>query len=258
MPIGQRLKQARLAAGLSQRQLCGETITRNMLSQIENGVARPSMETLQTLAKRLGRPVSYFLEESDPVREARQAFAEGAYSRALEALEEAQTENDECHYLMALSCLRLAEEAISQGKIPYAVTLLEKCAVAAKKTVYFPEELERCRQLLLALVSPEKAEQILTQLQPDDAHLLLRAQLALKEDAEYAALLLDAAQDQQSIRWCILRGRAAYGMGQYKAAADYFHRAENAGDTQIYGDLEQCYRQLEDFKMAYFYACKQK
>ena len=37
MTIGQRLKQARLEAGLSQRQLCGDTITRNMLSLIENG-----------------------------------------------------------------------------------------------------------------------------------------------------------------------------------------------------------------------------
>lgn len=34
MELGQRLKQARLEAGMSQRQLCGDVITRNMLSQI--------------------------------------------------------------------------------------------------------------------------------------------------------------------------------------------------------------------------------
>ena len=39
--LGQRIRQARQEAGLSQRQLCGETITRNMLSQIESGKARP-------------------------------------------------------------------------------------------------------------------------------------------------------------------------------------------------------------------------
>ena len=54
MELGQRLRQARQAAGLSQRQLCGDTITRNMLSQIENGTARPSMQTLEILAERLG------------------------------------------------------------------------------------------------------------------------------------------------------------------------------------------------------------
>ena len=63
MELGQRLRQARLDAGLSQRQLCGEEITRNMLSQIENGSARPSMDTLRYLAGQLGKPVSFFLEE---------------------------------------------------------------------------------------------------------------------------------------------------------------------------------------------------
>ena len=46
MTLGEKIRQARLEAGLSQRQLCGDTVTRNMLSQIENGSARPSMDTL--------------------------------------------------------------------------------------------------------------------------------------------------------------------------------------------------------------------
>ena len=64
MTLGEKIKQARLEAGLSQRQLCGETVTRNMLSQIENGAARPSMATLSYFAARLGKPVSYFLDEA--------------------------------------------------------------------------------------------------------------------------------------------------------------------------------------------------
>ena len=64
MELGSLLKQARLEAGLSQRQLCGEEITRNMLSRIENGSARPSMGTLRYLAARLGKPVSFFLGEA--------------------------------------------------------------------------------------------------------------------------------------------------------------------------------------------------
>ena len=46
MSLGEKLRQARLEAGLSQRALCGEEITRNMLSRIENGAAQPSMRTL--------------------------------------------------------------------------------------------------------------------------------------------------------------------------------------------------------------------
>ena len=47
MELGEKLRLARQEAGLSQRQLCGDVITRNMLSQIENGSAKPSMETLR-------------------------------------------------------------------------------------------------------------------------------------------------------------------------------------------------------------------
>ena len=63
MELGARIRQARLDAGLSQRQLCGDVITRNMLSQIENGSARPSMDTLKYLAQQLGTTISYFLDE---------------------------------------------------------------------------------------------------------------------------------------------------------------------------------------------------
>ena len=64
MDLGQKLKTARLEAGLSQRQLCGDIITRNMLSQIENGNAKPSYATLQALCAKLGKPVSYFWEDA--------------------------------------------------------------------------------------------------------------------------------------------------------------------------------------------------
>lgn len=62
MELGERLRQERIAQGLSQRQLAGEKITRNMLSQIENGSATPSVDTLCYLAQQLHKPVSFFLE----------------------------------------------------------------------------------------------------------------------------------------------------------------------------------------------------
>ena len=95
MELGQRIKDARTRLGLSQRQLCGDVITRNMLSQIENGAARPSMDTLSYLAKQLGKPVSYFLEEDavispnqERMRKARQAFAAGNFEKAAALLDQ--------------------------------------------------------------------------------------------------------------------------------------------------------------------------
>ena len=96
MTLGEKLKQARLEAGLSQRQLCGDRLTRNMLSQIENGSAKPSMSTLCYLAQSLGKPISWFLEEeavllpnASAMEQARIALALGnldALNRALEKL----------------------------------------------------------------------------------------------------------------------------------------------------------------------------
>ena len=95
MTLGEKIKQARLEAGLSQRQLCGEEVTRNMLSQIENGAAKPSMATLSYFAARLGKPVSYFLEEDailspnqEVMTRARTAVLEGAGQTALKILED--------------------------------------------------------------------------------------------------------------------------------------------------------------------------
>ena len=41
MELGEKIRQARLEAGLSQRALCGDVITRNMLSQIETALPSP-------------------------------------------------------------------------------------------------------------------------------------------------------------------------------------------------------------------------
>ena len=121
MELGQRLKQARLEAGLSQRQLCGEEVTRNMLSQIENGAAKPSMATLSYFAARLGKPVSYFLEENailspnqEVMTRARAAVLEGAGQTLLKILEDYRkpdaTFDAEFQLLSRLGALDAAEE----------------------------------------------------------------------------------------------------------------------------------------------------
>ncbi len=66
--VGQRLKKARLERGWTQRQVaraCNvETIT---VSRWENGRHTPSVEMLRVIARRLGQPLSYFVEEPPPL-----------------------------------------------------------------------------------------------------------------------------------------------------------------------------------------------
>lgn len=64
--IGGKVKGIRLKLGLSQSQLAGKDMTRAFVSQVENGRCQPSFRTLRLLAARLGKPISYFLEDEDP------------------------------------------------------------------------------------------------------------------------------------------------------------------------------------------------
>ncbi len=251
MDLGKLLKQARLDAGLSQRQLCGEEITRNMLSQIENGTARPSMKTLQYLASRLGKPMSFFLRETEetPLERARKAFRQGRFAEALTFA----AEGDEGDLIRALCCLTLAESAISDQRLPYARQLLEDAAVFGAKTPYYTPDLERRRQLLLARGFPQSISQVVESL--SDEELLLRAENALAQKApREAAVLLDAAGNKLTEQWNILRGDAAFFQGDYRAAKGYYGRAEE----KCLAKLEECCKQLEDFKGAYEYAIRQR
>jgi transcriptional regulator with XRE-family HTH domain len=267
MELGQQLKQARLEAGLSQRQLCGDAITRKMLSRIENGSARPSMDTLALLAQRLGRPVSYFLSEDGlyspnqtRLQNARGAFCGGAYQQALRELEDFSGEDPlldpEKHLLQVLCLLELAREAVTQGRLPFAQHLLEEAWQAGEKTPYFVPELRRRWLLLGAEAGREEA---ISRLPSMDEELLLRAEVALEQgDNRRCVQLLDAAQEQAQPRWRLLRGEAAASLGQYDRAAAWLAKAEEAYPERAIPLLERCYRELGDYKMAYVYACKQK
>lgn len=76
--LGARIRKARHEAGLSLMQVAGTDLSRPFLNQIELGQARPSTKTLQAIARRLQRPIEYFLEDPDLSRTTLElALAEG-------------------------------------------------------------------------------------------------------------------------------------------------------------------------------------
>lgn len=269
MELGQRIKQARLEAGLSQRELCAGEITRNMLSQIENGGAKPSMATLRYLASRLGKPVGYFLEEdavTSPnqgcMAQARQAYAGGKPGEALLSME-AYREPDpvfdeEAALLRALCRMALAQEAVEAGKLPYAAQLLSQ-AGEEKGSLYYTEAVERGRLLLLSQTGQESAVALAAALPAEDEALLLRAEAALQQgEAARCEVLLEAAENREGPRWNLLRGEAAYARKDFSRAAECFAVAEEAYPRVAVSRLEDCYRELGDYKRAYEYARKQR
>ena len=263
MELGEKLRQARLEAGISQRQLCEGIITRNMLSQIEHAAANPSMDTLKQLAARLGKPTSFFLEEDavlspnqEVMARARALFDAGDYSRAASTLE-GYREPDEVFdreraLLETLLCLQLAEISLNQGKGILAQELLKQAEVWNKG--YCSGELERRRLLLLGRI---RGRQVSARLPGLDEELLLRAEEALAQRKyKRAAALLEAAEDQAAPRWNYLRGQVYLSGKRYREAAACFHAAEGAYACS--SKLEICYRELGDFKQAYEYAKKHK
>lgn len=250
MGIGQRLKQARLEKGLSQRQLCGDTITRNMLSLIENGSAKPSMDTLQYLAARLDKPIGYFLEASATgMDRARQAYREGAYRQTLELLKDSRPLSEEGKLLSVLAMLALAKEAVTQGQLPFARELLEQAEQAGKTCLYYTPELERKRLLLCCRVY-EDGKPFAEQLPDLTEELLVRAKFARPEER---LQMLAAAGGEAAV---LLRGQTYLELMRYPEAAECFHAVEAVFPQQTAQGLEVCYREQKDFEKAYFYACK--
>jgi transcriptional regulator with XRE-family HTH domain len=225
MELGEKIRRVRQELGLSQRQLCGQEITRNMLSLIENGGAKPSMKTLEYLARQLGKPISFFLDEH---AEEKQNLGE------------------------SWVLLNRAEEALAQDKTELARDLLEK--------EKFPQpELERKRLLLLSRLPGADYVEICQKLPSLDRELLFRAEAALLEKKwDRCGSLLAAAEDREQPSWLRLWGRLQLARGCYAEAADYLLRVEDTWPGETARELEICFRELGDFQKAYEYACKQR
>src|SRR5512142_1615235 len=57
--LGERLRQLRVAAGLTQTELAGDRFSKEYVSQIERGKTRPTRETIDWIAARLGVDASF-------------------------------------------------------------------------------------------------------------------------------------------------------------------------------------------------------
>src|SRR5438128_1383440 len=64
--IGERLKAARSARGLTQERLAAGIATKGFISQVERNQTNPSLPRLRLLADRLGLPLTYFVEGAAP------------------------------------------------------------------------------------------------------------------------------------------------------------------------------------------------
>jgi transcriptional regulator with XRE-family HTH domain len=139
-PLGRRIRQARQELGLSLAAVAGSDFSRAFLNQVELGRAQPSTQNLRIIARRLQRPIDYFLEEpGDSAAALELALAEaemsllhgeGARAESLITRMLARTIPIE---LRTRAQLTLAVALMKQGRPHDAQPILEEAIGAARR-----------------------------------------------------------------------------------------------------------------------------
>lgn len=146
--IGEKIKELRLKKGMTQRELAGDKITRNMLSLIESGNASPSIPTLQYISERLRTPIAYFFSETDRdvaifqkmsvIDELKENFKLKNYAecKSICASLSDQVIDDEIAYILTYSHIVCAKEKAALLDMKSAVRELDYATAASRRSIY--------------------------------------------------------------------------------------------------------------------------
>lgn len=288
MTLGQKIRAARIERGMTQKQLVGEQITRNMLSKIENDSATPSVGTLEFLAERLELPAGYFLKDSlhsdgsspDGLDDMRAAFREGRYLDCISLLENNPSvgTTDEGYLLRTRANLNAAQQFLSSGNIQKAKEYADAADYYNKQSMYYSAAVDAEMSMILAECSlalgqsdfeyhAKEYSRAVRLISFSDRFALARAEHLLKNgEYELCGQLLEKLTVSEKLRAkkLLLHGMYHMDLGDLEAAQAFLSGAEQAMDTEdpiiskrVYAALEKCYIGQENFKLAYEYAAKQ-
>jgi tetratricopeptide (TPR) repeat protein len=136
--VGERLRAARTAAGLSQQQLAFPGCTPAYISRIEAGNRTPSYQILREFEKRLGVSADYLatgqeplLEQPDPLFEAEVALRLGDLELAGELYRQARAAGGSA-LLVARAEAGLGRLALCRGQTGEAIRLLEQALTSGQ------------------------------------------------------------------------------------------------------------------------------
>ena len=277
MNIGEKIKRLRLSKLMTQSDLAGTQITRNMLSSIEHGTALPSLPTAIYLAQRLSVPLGYLLADEDEefsyrkmthMPNIRRAFAQGDHMGCLSLLSAFGEETDDELSLIRAECeYGAARDAFTHGRLRFALSALDRAYLAAGNTVYdttwLKERIAVCHRYLSGLsgtlVSDVlDAEEIEAAKALGDALVEYVMALEALEAGEteaaqlYATRYVDTPWAQRVAALLLMKKE------DYVAAQEVLERLLASDELtfgvllyEVFGDLEYCYRKNDDYKCAY-------
>lgn len=194
--LGKKIKELRLEKKMTQAELAGDTITRNMLSQIENGVAQPSVTTILELAEKLDAPTEYFFSESadldafrkiGAIGKIRKLYATGDYGKCLSKIDALGICDDETEYLYARAAFSKGLELYRAGSLTSASEYFEKAIEHAEKTIYTDEELSLVAKRYLCAMDFIRSKE--TKTVPENG--VCGREAAYKADLSYICALAD-------------------------------------------------------------------
>lgn len=146
MDIGKKIKRLRVEKLMTQSELTGGEITRNMLSRIENGAALPSLGTVIYLAGKLGVPAGYLLSEGEEefiyhktsvMKNIRRAYTDRNFELCRDmCLTEFDEFDDELELILTDCCIGVAEESIRTGQLRKACIFLDEAVIHSHNTMF--------------------------------------------------------------------------------------------------------------------------
>lgn len=164
--LGKRIREARLSKKMTQSEVVGTFITRNMLSQIESGTATPSFKTLEYLSSVLDIPVNQLIPEpeqntvthltdDEQYLNGKQYLLKHNYSLAITTFENLLIEGnplyDEISALLAKAYYEEAKALSgSKGSNPQVlISYLKKAVQLSSKGLFSNRELKTSSLILL-------------------------------------------------------------------------------------------------------------
>jgi len=255
--LGERLRQLRVAAGMTQTELAGERFSKEYVSQIERGKTRPTRETVNWLAERLGVDAGYLANgvsadergRVDSALARAEALIEGR--RNLEAIEEFE------HIRSAvlgtgmpeLEVRALAGEATArmrEGQVREAIELLDRARVLTERDGF--SDVERADVLFWLGVARYKLSSVQTAIGLFDEAMKLAERSQLPSDHLRSNILAWRSRcyrrrrDLEAAREDVERAlELAEGLNDRHTTADIYFQASIIADREGHWVLARSY-----------------
>ena len=280
MNIGEKIRELRVAKLMTQSELAGTQITRNMLSCIENGSAQPSLSTILYIAKRLNVPAGFLLAEEGDELIYRKMSSFGNIKRAYLAgdlhgcrslcLSSCPHPDDEISFLLSECDAGIAAEEFWCGRLRAACRFFDEALVYAEKTMYQTGHIEAqvgiffryMRRISPTLYSDVLDEEKAIPVSWQSPFASYTEALEALDDGSYARVEeLRGTLDGESFFALHLDACLLMAYGNYRTAKQGLQALLQAekplNEIELYTvlcELEICCRETEDYKGAYGYA----